>query len=61
MNNMNWLIRASRWVRRPPSMRMVIMVFAILLLGLSMAGLEKLGLWPEWATMEQGRKPRLPH
>ncbi|MFV0292024.1 MAG: hypothetical protein ACK5II_01860 [Paracoccus sp. (in: a-proteobacteria)] len=60
MNNMNWLLRASRWARRPPSMRMVKLVFAIIALGLILVALEKLGLWPEWATLEQGRKPRLP-
>lgn len=60
MNNLNWLIRASRWARRPPSMKFVIMVFAILAAGLVMAGLEWLGWWPEWATLERGRGPRLP-
>lgn len=60
MNNLTWLIRASRWARKPPSRKMVILVFAILAAGLVMLGLEKLGLWPEWATMERPRGPRLP-
>ncbi|TKW68268.1 MAG: hypothetical protein DI616_03990 [Paracoccus denitrificans] len=60
MNNMTWLIRASRWARKPPSMKMVKLVFAILAAGLILLALEKLGWWPEWATMEKDRGPRLP-
>ncbi|WBU64908.1 hypothetical protein [Paracoccus aerodenitrificans] len=60
MNNMNWLIRASKWARNPPSMKMVKLVFGIIAAGLIMLALEKLGYWPEWATLDEGRKPRLP-
>lgn len=60
MNNLTWLIRASRWARKPPSMKMVILVFSILAAGLVMVGLEKLDLWPEWATMDKPRGPKLP-
>lgn len=55
MNNMNWLIRAARWVRNPPSPQMVKMVFAIVAIGLLLAGLQYVGLWPDWATMERPR------
>ena len=57
MNNMNWLIRASRWARNPPGPRQVKLVFGIIAAGLLLAALEKLGLWPDWATMERGRGP----
>ncbi|MDO5640993.1 MAG: hypothetical protein Q4G26_01200 [Paracoccus sp. (in: a-proteobacteria)] len=55
MNNLTWLIRASRWARNPPSKRMVILVFSIIATGLVLLALEKLGLWPEWATLDRGR------
>ncbi|AUH35000.1 hypothetical protein [Paracoccus tegillarcae] len=60
MNNLIWLIRASRWARNPPSRRMVILVFTIVALGLALLGLEYFGFWPEWATLDQGRRPRIP-
>jgi len=57
--NMIWLLRAAKWARRPPSARMVALVLGIVAAGLLLAGLEWLGLWPDWATMET-RPPRLP-
>jgi hypothetical protein len=57
MNNMNWLIRASRWARNPPGPRQVKMVFGIIAAGLLLVALEKLGLWPDWATLDRGRGP----
>lgn len=61
MNNLTWLIRASKWARHPPSMKMVILVFSIIAAGLVMVGLEKLDLWPDWATVERNRGPKLPN
>lgn len=60
MNNMIWLLRAAKWARRPPSARMVKLVLGIVVAGLALVALEKMGFWPEWATMDLGRKPRLP-
>lgn len=60
MNNMIWLMRAAKWVRRPPSAKMVKVVFAIIAAGLAMLLLERLGMWPEWATMERGRGMSIP-
>ncbi|MFD1881371.1 hypothetical protein [Paracoccus pacificus] len=59
MGNLIWLLRASRWARRPPSTRMVILVLGIIAVALLLVGLEKLGMWPDWATLQQGRG-RLP-
>ena len=56
MNNLNWLVRASQWVRNPPSEKRVILVLVVVGLGLAIAGLEHFGLWPEWAKLE--RAPR---
>lgn len=53
MNNLTWLLRAARWVRNPPSARMVVLVLAIIAAGLVLLGLEVAGLWPEWAQMER--------
>lgn len=61
MNNLIWLLRASKWARNPPSAKMVKLVFAIIAAGFVLLALEKLGLWPEWAMMERGRRPPLPH
>lgn len=60
MNNMIWLMRAAKWVRNPPSPKMVKLVFAIIAAGLAMLAMEKLGMWPDWATMEHGRGTRIP-
>ena len=60
MNNLIWLLRATRWVRRPPSRRQVITLLAIVAAGLIIAGLEHGGLWPDWAQLDQGRAPHIP-
>lgn len=60
MNNLIWLLRASRWARNPPSARMVGLVLVIVAAGLSIAVLEWLDLWPEWARLDQDRAPRIP-
>lgn len=60
MNNLIWLLRASRWARNPPSARMVILLLAIIAAGLVLVGLEHFGLWPEWATLDHGRGMRIP-
>lgn len=54
-----WFIRMAKWVRRPPSAARVKLVFAVIAIALVIVGIDKLGLWPEWAQME--RRPfRLP-
>ncbi|MTD98918.1 hypothetical protein GIY56_01290 [Paracoccus sp. YIM 132242] len=60
MNNLIWLLRASKWARNPPSARSVKLVLAIVAAGLAIAALEGLDLWPDWATLEEGRAPRIP-
>ena len=60
MNNLIWLLRAKRWAERPPSLRHVIMVLTIVGIGMAIAGLQYLGWWPDWATMDQGRGVRIP-
>ena len=49
-----WLIRMARWARNPPGGRQVVFLIAVVVICLLIAGLAKLGYWPEWATL-QGR------
>lgn len=60
MNNLIWLIRASRWARHPPKASRVLLVLAIIALGLMLVGLEHFGLWPDWATLDRPRGMHLP-
>lgn len=60
MNNLIWLLRASNWARNPPSARIVRIVLLVVLAGLSIAALEWLNLWPDWARLEDGRALRIP-
>jgi hypothetical protein len=56
MNPM-WLLRMSRWARRPPSLQRVVLVVAVIVLCLLLVGAEWLWGWPDWLTVN-GR-PRL--
>ncbi|MDP5307907.1 hypothetical protein [Paracoccus spongiarum] len=60
MNNLIWLLRASKWARNPPSARRVRLVLAIVALAIGVVVLERLGWWPDWARLEEGRAVRLP-
>ncbi|MCX7559884.1 hypothetical protein OS190_09925 [Sulfitobacter sp. F26204] len=51
-----WLLRMSRWARRPPSAKRVKLVFGIIALAAIIYAVERLGYWPDWATAE--RLPR---
>ncbi len=55
MNNLNWLLRAARWARNPPSEGRVILVFCVIALCLGLFALEYFGLWPAWATLDRPR------
>ncbi len=46
------LLRAKRWVQNPPAWWRVKLVFGVIVLALVIAGVERLGIWPDWATME---------
>ncbi len=57
--NLHWLLRAAQWVRNPPSPQRVKLVFGIVAFGLLLVGLEKAGLWPDWATLDRAPKGAL--
>ncbi len=52
MNPMH-LVRMAKWVRRPPSLTRVKLVFGVIALALLIAGVEWMGWWPAWATAER--------
>lgn len=60
MNNMHWLMRATQWVRNPPSPKMIKLVLGVVAIVIAIVVIEKLGFWPEWATLDEGRRPRIP-
>ena len=57
--NMLWLLRAYRWVRHPPSPRMVAVVLGVVAFVLGLAAVEHWIGWPEALTVD-GRGVRAP-
>lgn len=57
MDPLGWFLRMSRWSRRPPSQRRVVLVLVVIALCLGLAGLQWLGLWPE--ALRVNDRPRL--
>ncbi|WP_415184008.1 hypothetical protein [Phaeovulum sp.] len=55
--NLTWLLRMSKWSRRPPSWTRVKLVALVVALCLLLFGLEWAGLWPDWATLPANRNP----
>ena len=53
---MRWLLRMSRWARNPPGTRRVLLVFAVIAACLALYGIERLGLWPDWAVAQKLRR-----
>ncbi|WP_245594908.1 hypothetical protein [Gemmobacter nectariphilus] len=49
----------ARWVRRPPSVRQVVLVVVVIALCLAIAGFEWLFGWPEALTPNSGGVPRI--
>ncbi|MCE8009841.1 hypothetical protein [Aestuariivita sp.] len=50
-----WFLRMARWARNPPSEARVKLVLALIAVCLCIAGVEWLGLWPDWATADRMR------
>jgi hypothetical protein len=57
--NLRPFLRMSQWARNPPSLRRVILGLAVIGLCLAIAGIEWLGLWPDWLIADPGRRIRL--
>ena len=60
MDPIRWLMRGRFWLRNPPSERQVLLVLGVIAVCAAIVAAEKLGLWPDWATMERGSTWRLP-
>ncbi len=48
MNMERMLLRMAQWARNPPSMRQVMIWAVVIAVCLVLAGIEWLGLWPDW-------------
>lgn len=58
--NIHWLLRMSRWARRPPSKERVALVLAVVAFCLLLFGFETVFGWPESLTPEKiGSRPVL--
>lgn len=53
--NPRWFLHMARWARNPPSAARVKLVLAVVALCLAVAGIEALGLWPDWASAARGK------
>lgn len=51
-----WLLRMSLWARNPPSKKRVQFVLGIIVVALLIAGMERMGWWPDWATAQRMRR-----
>lgn len=52
-----WLLRMTKWLRRPASADRVKLVFCVVALCLALYGIEYVWGWPEWLTVN-GRSKR---
>jgi hypothetical protein len=58
MLGINWLLRASRWARNPPSPKMVLLVVSIIALCALLFVIERYVGWPDWLQVN-GRSGRM--
>ena len=47
-----WLIRMAHWIRHPPSLSRVILIAVVVAVCLGVYGMEYLGLWPAYLTLQ---------
>ncbi|WP_164622933.1 hypothetical protein [Tabrizicola oligotrophica] len=55
--NFIWLMRMSRWARKPPSMGRVKFVLAIVAVCFALWGIERVWGWPEALTVNGKLRP----
>lgn len=53
--NIRHLLRVSKWARHPPSSQRIMILAVVLVLSLTVYGLDYFGVWPEWARTERIR------
>lgn len=47
------LMRARLWVKNPPSLKRVKLVFGAIAIALVIVAFEHFGVWPDWARTER--------
>ncbi|MEY3960286.1 MAG: hypothetical protein RIR14_940 [Pseudomonadota bacterium] len=55
--NLTWLLRMTKWARRPPSPARVKLVLGVVALCLALWGIELVWGWPEALTVNRPAKP----
>lgn len=56
--NTNWLLRMSKWARKPPSWKQVKFVLVIIAICFTLFAIEFWFGWPEWLKVNPVAKPR---
>lgn len=46
-------MRAKLWVKNPPSLKRMKLVFGAIAIALGIVALEHFGFWPDWARAER--------
>lgn len=59
MDQMRWLLRASRWARRPPKASRVVLVLAVIAVCLLLAGIDRFVGLPNWMHLEKPERVRV--
>lgn len=54
--NLRWLLLMRRWADRPPSKQRVMVIAGVIVAALLIVGIEHLGYWPDWATIDPQRR-----
>lgn len=60
MNPERLLLRMAQLVRNPPSKQRIILWAVVIGLCLALAGIDKLGLWPDWLNVNGMTAPPRP-
>ena len=54
--NLFWLLRMRKWATHPPSAKMRWLILGVVLASLALYAYEQAFGWPEWLTVNRGRR-----